>query len=129
MLKKIIFITALLFCATLFANDNTTPQFTTRQKPIVVSQERTFTITLQSNPTTGFSWKLVSYDKNLMAFVGHRYYPPTNKKLMGAPGYEVWTFQANKGNYAINVVGHVRMTYARSWEKTKTPLVSFMVVV
>ena len=64
-----------------------------------------------------------------MTLVGHHYYPPTNKKLMGAPGYEMWTFEAKKANYAVNQVGHVRMTYARPWEKTKTQIVSFIVVV
>ena len=48
---------------------------------------------------------------------------------MGAPGYEMWTFEAKKANYAVNQVGHVRMTYARPWEKTKTQIVSFIVVV
>ncbi len=129
MIKKLLLTTTLLssFCA--FSAENT-PVFNSPQDKIIVSQKNpVFTITLQSNPTTGFSWKLNSYDKGLVTFVGHKYVAPQNKKLMGAPGYETWTFKANKGDYRVNQVGHVKMEYARPWTKEGATVKSFIVVV
>jgi len=108
----------------------TQPIFTSNKKPLLISQKQpTFTITLQSNPTTGFSWQLKSYSKNLINFIGHQYYPPKNKKLLGAPGYETWTFEAKKADYAVNQVGHIRLDYARPWTKNGTTGMNFIVIV
>lgn len=133
MFKKLLTILTLtLFLCGCATASNKTPIFTSHKKPIIVSQQNpTFTITQQSNPTTGFSWKLISYDKNLMTFVSHKYVPPENKKLMGAPGYEVWTFTAVKPTvpYAVNQVGHIRMEYARPWTQQQVTKRNFVVIV
>lgn len=129
MIKKLLLTTTLLTSLCAFPAENT-PIFNSPKNKIIVSQKNpTFTITLQSNPTTGFSWKLKSYDKNLVTFVDHKFIAPQNKKLMGAPGYELWTFKANKGNYKVNQVGHVKMEYARPWTKEGATLKSFVVIV
>ncbi len=94
-----------------------TTTFTSNKKPLVVSQNEIFDIKLQSNPSTGFSWKLTSYQKPLVKFIGHKYVAPKNTKLMGAPGYETFTFQAKKGDYRVAQVGHIVMMYARPWTK------------
>lgn len=129
MIKKFIFTTALLtsFCS--FSAD-LPPTFNSPKNKIIISQQNpVFTITLQSNPTTGFSWKLKSYDKGLVTFVDHKFVAPQNKKLMGAPGYEVWTFKANKANDKVNQVGHVKMEYARPWTKEGATTQLFIIVV
>src|SRR3990167_4993944 len=113
MLKKIIISFSLLFCVATFAVEKT-PIFNSPKQKIIVSQNQpTFTITLQSNPTTGFSWNLGKYDSKLVSFVSHQFVAPQNKKLMGAPGYDVWTFKAIKATYRVNQVGHITLVYAR----------------
>lgn len=87
-----------------------------KDKIIVTQQNPTFMITLQSNPTTGFSWQLISYDKNLLEYVGHRFVAPHNKKLVGAPGYETWTFKAKK-NVSADQATQITLQYARPWTK------------
>ena len=129
MFKKIIVLFGLLFCVTTFA-DEKTPVFNSPKEKIVVLQKQpTFTITLQSNPTTGFSWKLDKYDSKLVSFVSQQHVAPKNKKLMGAPGYDVWTFKAIKANYRVNQVGHITLVYARPWTKDGATKVTFTVVV
>lgn len=128
MLKKIIFTTTLLSSTAIFAQ-TTQPVFTDNKTPINVKQNQTFTITLQSNPTTGYSWKWDAnkFDRNLVSLVNHKYVAPDNKKMIGAPGYEMWTFQAKPGNYRVTQVGHIVMEYQRPWEKMPGAKKTFIV--
>lgn len=129
MLKKIIILLNLIVCVATFA-DEKTPVFNSPKEKIVVSQKQpTFTITLQSNPTTGFSWKLGKYDSKLVSFVSQQHVTPKNKKLMGAPGYDVWTFKAIKATYRVNQVGHITLIYARPWTKDGATKATFMIMV
>lgn len=127
MLKKLTLTTiGIMFATNIFANTIT---FTSNKKPLLVLQNQPFDIKLQSNPSTGFSWKLTSYQKPLVTFVGKKYSAPANKKLMGAPGYETFIFQAKKGNYRVNQVGHIVLTYARPWTKDGATKKTFIVIV
>lgn len=129
MLKKIIATLCFIFCITGFAEEKA-PVFNSPKQKIIVSQDQpTFTIKLQSNPTTGFSWKLGKYDSNLVSFVSQQYVAPKNKKLMGAPGYVVWTFKAIKAKYRVNQVGHITLVYARPWTQEGATKKTFIIVV
>src|SRR3990167_1582548 len=97
MVKKIVIALLLLCQCTVFANTQAThphkktpPAFTSNKAPITVRQGHTFHIILQSNPTTGFSWKLkpTKEDQRLVSLVSQKYVASTDKKLVGAPGYE-----------------------------------------
>jgi len=73
----------------------------------------TVIVTLESNPSTGFSWALAgNSDEGVLQEVGHEYNPPEgDPPLVGAGGHEVWTFQAlEKGTSTIS------MEYSRPWE-------------
>jgi len=80
----------------------------TQEKPI-------YTLRLNSNPTTGFSWFMVDYPKKLVHVIKHQYVSPKSK-LVGAGGYELWTFQATKAALAFPQVVKIVMMYARPWE-------------
>lgn len=128
-MKKLL-LAAALGCTTLttFAATQKIETVTSNKKPIVVSQNQTFDIQLKSNPTTGFSWKLTAYQKPLLKFIAQKYVAPTSE-ILGAPGYELFTFQAKKGNYRVNQVGHIVLSYARPWTKDGATKKTFMVVV
>ncbi len=129
-MKKLILTTALCCAAiTTFAMTHDITTFTSNKKPLFLAQNQTFEIKLQSNPTTGFSWKLAFYDKPLVNFVGHKYVAPKNTKLMGAPGYETFTFQAKKANYAVNQVGHIVLEYARPWTTEGATKKTFKIII
>ena len=75
-----------------------------------------FTITLESNPTTGYSWQLAKpLDEKIVRSVGSEY-TPSRTDLAGAGGAETWTFLAVKKGSA-----KITLQYARPWEKDKPP--------
>ena len=57
----------------------------------------TFTVTLCSNPTTGFSWVEAAQiaDPTVLQQVSHEFVAPAGA-VVGEPGKDVWTFKALK---------------------------------
>src|SRR3990167_6805480 len=96
-----------------------TPWWTSDKYPWHVMQNQTFHLELKVNPSMGHSWHVVKFDKNLVTLLGHEYISPNShyKPWRGMPGYDVWAFRANSGDYRVNQVGHIVMGYA---DKTKT---------
>ncbi len=116
-MRKIIAILATLFAvnAVLAAKDTTI--YTEDKTAIrVAANEPSFIIKLKSNPTTGYSWFLRSYDVNYMQPVKHGFEGPSDKKLLGAPGYELWTFKVKPSAFVVPVQTTIRFVYARPWE-------------
>lgn len=75
-----------------------------------------FTFRLDSNRTTGYSWRLARPpDERLVTLVGSIYEPPATP-LIGAGGREAWTFKAvAKGRTAI------MLEYVRPFEPNSPP--------
>src|SRR5579864_1388080 len=86
--------TLCLILCTHFANAaQSPPVYYDPKTPITVSAAQPeFAIRLKSNPTTGFSWTLKEFDSHIIEVQGHRYLPPTSQ-LVGAGGYEIWSFK------------------------------------
>jgi inhibitor of cysteine peptidase len=70
------------------------------------------TVTLESNASTGFQWELVSIsDETVLEKVANTYEAPEDTGMVGAPGNEIWTFDAlKKGTSTIS------MEYSQPWE-------------
>lgn len=75
-----------------------------------------FTFTLDSNATTGYSWKLSdSFSEDIVKLVGSEYQPPETRRK-GAGGKEIWRFEAvGAGKTTIT------LEYVRPWEKGVEP--------
>lgn len=85
-------------------------------KTILLAQgESSFTITLPSNPTTGFVWLLESYDDHVLKVTKHDYVAPQVKNKVGAPGLEQWVFDVNTEIIGPRVT-KVTLIHARPWE-------------
>lgn len=71
-----------------------------------------FTVTLCTNPTTGFQWeKAAISDPGVLTETNHQSLGPESSDQVGAAGKDVWTFQAlKKGTTTINI------DYSRPWE-------------
>ncbi len=99
----------------------------TRHQPIqtlVVEKGRIFSITLASNPTTGYGWKLAGKpNPKVVKFLGQGY-KPSDLKRLGAGGREVWSFKAVGSGRAV-----ISLHYLRSWEKDKKPAHSRLIEV
>lgn len=95
----------------LYTKDTRTVEVHENQANIEVKNGQEFTIVLNSNPSTGYSWSISdTYDKSIVQAIGNVFKPSSTKKI-GAPGEELWTFKgAGRGNTKIN------FTYSRKWE-------------
>ncbi len=76
----------------------------------VVGEE--LTVTLGSNPTTGFQWSEYAEinDESVIKQVSHKFVGPGIDKPPGTPGEEVWTFEALKKGTVITF-----LEYSRPW--------------
>jgi len=74
-----------------------------------------FTVTLCSNPTTGFQWSELADigDQTVLQQIDHRLETPEGQEppAPGSPGKEVWTFKAlEEGKSSVS------MAYSRPWQ-------------
>ena len=84
--------------------------------PIAVAPGQTFTLTLRSNPTTGYIWQPAEpVDERILRFIGSEY-RSDKTGLTGAGGREVWTFKAVGSSET-----RIMLKYARPWEKDAAP--------
>ena len=76
----------------------------------VVGEE--LTVTLGSNPTTGFQWSEYAEisDESVIKQVSHKFVGPGIDKPPGTPGEEVWTFEALKKGTVTTF-----LEYSRPW--------------
>jgi len=86
-----------------------------KQNISVALDKPTFVLKLKSNPTTGYAWFLRDYNTNLIIPVKHSFQPP-ERGLIGAPGYELWTFRVKPAAFTVPQITTIRMTYARPWQ-------------
>ena len=84
------------------------------------------TVSLCSNPTTGFEWELTEVtDQTVLIHEGNEYISPETQGVEGAAGKEVWTFKVLKAGSS-----NISMEYGRSWEDSKkTEWIFFLTVV
>jgi len=81
---------------------------------VEVAAGDSLTVTLCSNPTTGFEWESAKIsDQTVLQQVDHKFISPESEPPPppGTPGQEVWTFKAlKKGESTISI------DYSRPWE-------------
>ena len=83
---------------------------------ITVVQGEVFYVSLESNRTTGFQWRLGRpFDEQVLQYV-RTDYRGGHEAVPGAGGIELWVFRAvGRGS------AQLFFEYARPWEKEKTP--------
>lgn len=81
----------------------------------ITSKQNNFTVTLNANPTTGYTWKIIKYDNFLLKLISTQYIVP-NTNLIGAGGHMVFTFGIQKTIKKIPANTIMTFTYSRSWE-------------
>ena len=81
-------------------------------KEVEVAVGDSFTVTLCSNPTTGFEWESAKIgDQTVLQLLDQKFVPPEETDVLGAPGKEVLTLKAlKKGTSSVS------MEYSRPWE-------------
>jgi inhibitor of cysteine peptidase len=93
-------------------------------KQIEIGSGDSFTVTLDSNPSTGFAWTVSGIaDEAVIDDVGNEF-KGADTGMMGAGGQEIWTFEAiDEGTSTIE------MQYIRPWETGVEPAATFNVTV
>ena len=82
----------------------------------------TLNVILESNPSTGYSWNLVSPTSQWLVFADMKFTP--SSAVAGAPGFGTYSFVAVSPGRCDIV-----MEYARVWEKEIPPVKTFAVSV
>ena len=83
-------------------------------------------VTLESNPTTGYSWEISEVDAAVLSQMGDvefREAPKEGEQMVGVGGIETFRFASATGETTLTLVYH------RPWEKDVEPLETFMVQV
>lgn len=76
-----------------------------------------FTIALDSNPTTGYSWNFAEeLDPERLTLVDSRFQPSSTQRK-GAGGTQFWTFRALRAGRT-----EIALKYFRTWEKGIPPI-------
>lgn len=83
---------------------------------VVSAPGQDFTLTLESNRTTGYGWQIRHPgDDKIVHFVKNDYVSPQTQAV-GAGGQETWTFRAIAPGQTT-----IALEYARPWEKDVAP--------
>lgn len=77
---------------------------------VQTSVNEEFEVTLDSNPSTGYQWQVRNIDATIAELVNDEYIPPESG-LVGAPGKQVFTFEALKEGKTT-----IELEYVRPWE-------------
>jgi len=98
--------------------------YTNPEKTIRCDVDKIFSIVLDSNPSTGYKWRLAqSSDWEFLKLVNTKY-RDSKTELAGAGGHEIWSFKALSVGQGVIV-----FEYARPWETNKTPAKSVTFIV
>ena len=89
-----------------------------------LKQGQTLVVTLEGNPTTGYSWELAEpLDEQVLRQAGEAEFK-SESDLIGAGGVQILRFEAvNAGKFTLKLVYH------RPWEKDVEPLEAYSIQV
>ena len=110
---------SLFACSSAVSVEASCDDFTKLQhisKEVKVAVDGSLTVTLCSNPTTGFEWESPKItNQTVLQQVGHEFEAPEHKgdepPPPGEAGKEVWTFKALKEGTST-----ISMEYSQPWE-------------
>jgi inhibitor of cysteine peptidase len=100
----------------LLVSSSALADFSDPSKAILLTADHpSFTLTLKSNPTTGYRWVVRHYDRHLLSLLGQHFHAPNTQK-MGAPGYVSFDFKAKPDAFVAAQKTKINLEYVRPWE-------------
>lgn len=89
--------------------------------PLQLQTGQMLTLTLPSNPTTGYRWLMQDPAASVLHSLGPEVYSnPENSGLVGGAGQSVWRFQVQAAG-----VGHLILVYQQPWAPEVRPVKAF----
>lgn len=114
----------LFFISTLVAQP-TTVSVTDPTKPIIlISGVKQFSININSNPTTGYTWRLSQYDPNILAPVSQGY--RRTQLAIGGGGVQNFVFIVK--DHAIRKPTQISFIYVRPWNMSIAKSLTYNIV-
>jgi inhibitor of cysteine peptidase len=83
-------------------------------KQITLKSGEVITLTLESNPTTGYSWQVIEINNATLTQVGEVEYKSDGRNIPGAGGTETFHFEAIGAGETMLELG-----YMRPWESVQ----------
>lgn len=111
-MKKLLCTTVLFSLISLTADAEN--QMDTNKAITLEKNQTEFTIKLPSNPTTGYSWFLKSYDSSLVQPLEHEFIGPKESRI-GAGGTEIWRFRPTQKAFQVPQFIQLTFVYAQPW--------------
>ncbi len=81
-----------------------------------------FSVTLEANPSTGYSWEAMDLDPAMLEQVGEPEFKGSNPGLIGSGGSLKLTFTASQAGTTT-----LTLVYHRPWETDVEPLSTYIV--
>jgi inhibitor of cysteine peptidase len=95
------------------------PRLTEKDQSVDLKVGQGFTISLEGNMTTGYTWEVEGLDEKMVSRIGDPEFKPESS-LVGAGGIITLRFKAlSPGSTTIHLVYH------RPWEKDQPPLKTY----
>lgn len=91
-----------------------------KQCPTTLSVGSTLSVSLPSNPSTGYRWELASDAAPLLKTLSAEYYTPNQDNIVGAGGTVTWRFKAVATGEA-----QLMLVYQRPWSSDDEPVAMF----
>ncbi len=88
-------------------------------RQIEVEKGQTLAISLEGNPSTGYTWEMVESEDSILRQVGEIEFE-AESDLVGAPGTQTLRFEAVESGQT-----ELKLVYHRPWEKDVEPLETF----
>lgn len=86
---------------------------------VELRREQTLVVTLEANPTTGYTWEVATIDESILRLLGEPQFLPESSAV-GAGGTQTFRFEAiGTGQMDLQLV------YRRPWEQGVAPLQAF----
>jgi len=103
----------------------------TRTEPVVIEKQsqcpvhldvgQALTLTLPSNPSTGYRWLLQNPANAVLGALGPEVYSSADSDgMVGSAGQSTWRFRANKAGS-----GHLLLVYQQPWAPEEKPARTF----
>jgi inhibitor of cysteine peptidase len=92
-------------------------------KQITLNAGDSLTLTLESNPTTGYSWQVIEIDNGVLIQDGAPEYKSDGRNIPGAGGTEIFRFKVVE-----NGSTSLKLGYMRPWESV-LPIETFTIQV
>ncbi|MDG9884993.1 protease inhibitor I42 family protein [Pseudomonas sp. GD04058] len=104
---------------------------TTRTEPVVVEKQsqcpidlsigQALTLTLPSNPSTGYRWQVQDAASSVLGALGPEVYRSNdNTGMVGSDGQSTWRFRAKGAGE-----GHLVLVYQQPWAPEESPVQRF----